>query len=180
MRLRTTLGILLVATLLVATLLASAALVAARPASADPTDLTFGRVIAVINHTDDAVEALGETTSIPVAQVALVDITPIVTPPSPITPPNPIRAFHNAVARNAEDILALRAALPSLQLTSSVTDCGQCVTPATVGELLALQNVGVDSVATARLSRSRLTIYFHPTDPCVQDPLHACRDENEG
>jgi hypothetical protein len=178
MRLRITLGILLAATLLAGTVLGFAR--TARSASAaDSTTLTFGRVIKAINHTDAAVEALGQTTSIPLDQVTLVDITPIVTPPSPITPPNPIRAFHRAIARNAEDILTLRAALPSLQLTSSPTDCGgQCILPATVGDLLASQNVSVESIATATFSGSRLTIYFSPSDPCVQDPLHACRDGN--
>jgi hypothetical protein len=158
--------------------LAVAAVLAVAPvAAARANAQTFGQVISAINHTSASMAALQQTSGIALDQVTLVDVTTLippnpVVPPNPIIPPTPIRAFHNAIAQNAQDILTLRQTLPGVQLTSIT--CDLCST--SIGGLLEQRNVSLDSVATAAFDGSHLTIYFTPTDPCVQDPLNACRD----
>jgi hypothetical protein len=158
--------------------LAVAAVFAAAPvAAARANALTFGQLISAINHTNDAVAALQQTSGIAPDQVTLVDVTTLIppnpiTPPNPIVPPSPIRAFHNAIAQNAQDILTLRQTLPGAPLASNT--CDLCAT--SIGGLLEQRNVSLDSVATAAFDGAHLTIYFYPVDPCVQNPLNVCRD----
>jgi hypothetical protein len=166
------------AALALALAIAVAAVLAVAPvAAASANAQTFGQVISAINHTSDSVAALQQTTGIAPDHVTLVDVSTLIPPdpiipPNPIIPPSPIRAFHNAVAQNAQDILTLRQALPGAPLTSST--CDLCAT--SIGGLLEQRNVSLDSVATAAFDGAHLTIYFFPTDPCVQDPLNACRE----
>lgn len=166
--------------LLGVSLVAVLALGHVHPAHADAASPDFGGVISALNLTQQTDVTLASLSGVVEGDISLVNVSPLlppspILPPNPILPPSPIHAFHDAVARNAADILTLRTTLPSLEVfeQANCTDC----TLETLDRYLNDQGIALNDVVTATLSGAQLTVYyFLPTDPCVQNPLGACTE----
>lgn len=170
--------------LLGVSLVAILALGFAQPAHADASDPTFGSVISALDLTQQTDVTLASLSGVVEGDISLVNVSPLlppspILPPNPILPPSPIHAFHDAVARNAGDILMLRTTLTSLDVFEQ-PNCADC-TLGTFAEYLSDHGIALDDVVTATLSGAQLTVYyFTPTDPCVQNPLSACTEPGIG
>jgi hypothetical protein len=144
-------------------------------ASADR--LNQGAVISAINHTADTAAALQGATTFAASSLKLVDVTALFHPPSPCAPSaascdSP--ALDHALYRNGDSILALRQELAGMTVTTGIcsTDGGGCLVETTT-EYLSGQGMDLTSVATVAPSDATYIIYFHPPNPCMQNPTSA-------
>jgi hypothetical protein len=151
-----------------------------RPAHADALNPDYGSVISALDLTQQTNVTLASLSGVVEGDISLVNVSPLlppspILPPNPILPPSPIHAFHDAVARNAVDILTLRTTFTSLDVFEQ-PNCTDC-TLETLDRYLSDHGIALSDVVTAQLSGAQLTVYyFTPTDPCVQNPLSACTE----